>query len=639
MDIIDIMLAKALTPQGKTDIYVSKANKAAAKAEKAEADAQAAIDVVTNAAETIALAQEEAATLLETAQEALETAQAAQINTLDTEDVDNEIKKLDVSINEIDGQNSKLIQVVTTYPDNTLNTENITRLYKATGANEDGAMTQKAITDALANKVDNTTLNTYASKTYVDNAIASGVGSGTGGISNLGQDVAGHIVVVGEDGHITAGDTTESQIIEALIHSDIYQAKDSVGLDIDYENKTFMRTQQAISFDMGADFDAFSMYGGRMRCNVADNGTITAFYGEANYKDDGSNGQVMFYQPKFYYQRVILKNESATKGRIIRHESIILSPTKQSGFKLHPIFDAGNGEEYDYVLISAYEGSLISDRLASIAGEQPTTNISIIDAENYARARGNGWHIMNMAAVSAMQMLEIVEFGSMNGQAAIEQGVSNLTFTSGKNCSAITGSTAALGNATGHAEITISNNNGTLIENTEVGKRAISYRGMENPWGNVWQMIGGANIKGDGYSQGGALYICNDFNYTPLTISNNYEYVGFNLPSQYGWISAMGYGNQKYDWVFLPLECSNSANSLLPVGDNLWTVSNVSSNKIITVGGTYGFQESNGPFYYACDQTASNNSIHTYNARLMFIPTKNAIYNNNIAKWTTIMGG
>jgi len=35
MDIIDVMLAKAMTPQGKTDAYVAKANKAAQKAAKA----------------------------------------------------------------------------------------------------------------------------------------------------------------------------------------------------------------------------------------------------------------------------------------------------------------------------------------------------------------------------------------------------------------------------------------------------------------------------------------------------------------------------------------------------------------------------------------------------------------------------
>jgi hypothetical protein len=32
------------------------------------------------------------------------------------------------------------------------------------------------------------------------------------------------------------------------------------------------------------------MYGNRRRCNVLDDGTITAWYGDSNFKEDGSNG-------------------------------------------------------------------------------------------------------------------------------------------------------------------------------------------------------------------------------------------------------------------------------------------------------------------------------------------------------------
>ena len=39
MDIIDIMIAKALTPQGQINTYASKAQKAAADASKASNDA------------------------------------------------------------------------------------------------------------------------------------------------------------------------------------------------------------------------------------------------------------------------------------------------------------------------------------------------------------------------------------------------------------------------------------------------------------------------------------------------------------------------------------------------------------------------------------------------------------------------
>ena len=78
MDIIDVMLARAMTPQGQTETYVSIANAAAAKAAKAEEDAAAAIAAVTNVAEDIADTKDAADALLATAQDALETAQQAQ---------------------------------------------------------------------------------------------------------------------------------------------------------------------------------------------------------------------------------------------------------------------------------------------------------------------------------------------------------------------------------------------------------------------------------------------------------------------------------------------------------------------------------------------------------------------------------
>ena len=291
MDIIDIMLARAMTPQGQTETYVSIANAAAAKAEKAKQDATEAIATVNAAAEDIADKQDAADALLASAQETLETAQQAQINMLDIEDVDAEIKKLDVSVNFIEGQNANTYQVVTVYPDNTLNTENATKMYKATGNNEDGTMTQKAITDALSSKVDNSALNNYASKAYVNEVVAANPSTGNGEIIiNFNTDDAGRIVVVDENGNLTAGYINEEEMIEALLHSGLYSLKNAVGLDMDYANKTFKRIQNASELSIGSDFDGYPMYGGRKRCNVADDGTILAFYGDNTYAEDGSNG-------------------------------------------------------------------------------------------------------------------------------------------------------------------------------------------------------------------------------------------------------------------------------------------------------------------------------------------------------------
>ena len=637
MDIIDIMLARAMTPQGQTEIYVNKANKAAAKAEQAKSDAESAVATIEAAASTISETQEAADTLLASAQEALETAQAAQINTLDTEDVDEEIAKLSVNTNLVEGQNVNTYQVITTYPDNTLNTQNATKMYKATGSNEDGTMTQKAITDALDTKVSNTTLNIYATQEYVNNAIAqSGGGSGSG---NANTDVdgndSGHLVVVDEDGNLTASEITEPEVIDALIAAGTYTIHGTVGLDIDYANRQYARVQDSTSFTMGSDFDAYTMYGGRTRCNVADDGTINAFYGDNNYTEDGSNGQVMIYQPKFYYKRVIRTAENLAKGQVVRHETLLLSPGEMGGFKLAPAFTG----DLEYILLPAFDGGLVDSKLTSIAGVKPLNNITVAQAEAYAIARGNGWHIMNMAAESANQMLEMVEFGTMNGQSAIEQGITYVPSNAGNNtCYFITGSTSALGNGTGHATETSVDIGGTVSTMNSDTLRAISYRGMENPWGNFWSMIGGFNVIGNGGDGGGVPYICKDFNYTPTTAGSNYEDIGFNLPSIYGWVNAMGYGNSKYDWVYLPVECSTNANSLQPIGDGLWTVPSLVGAMIVATGGSMGYKEECGPFYYAADRTLSSSARYNYGAKLMYIPTKNSTYTANIAKWNTYMG-
>ena len=656
MDIIDIMLARALTPQGQTELYVSKANAAAAKAEKAEQDAAAAIATVEAAADTIAAAQDAANDLLATAQDALETAQQAQINTLDTEDVDAEVKKLTVNTNTVTGSGANTLQVITTYPDNTLNTQNITKLYKSTGNNEDGTMTQKAITEVLGTKADSSSLSNYATTSYVDSAIAaipSGGGSGSSDVNlDFGSENEGCIVVVDENGNPTSGTITEDALIEALIASGGYTARDAVGLEIDYVNKTTTRIQQAVNKSMGEDFNDYSMYGGRMRCNVADDGTINAFYGDNNYVEDGSNGQVMIYQPKFYYQRIALESTSNKVGKIVQKDSIIISATQQNGFKLHPLFIAPNGDELDYVLLSAYEGGVEdvsehtyatgtasnvdfnNDKMISIAGTKPitgTSGLSFQKAEQLAGNRGTGWHISTIQAESANQMLEIIEFGSMNGQTALGAGVCNIT-NSNNNASAITGATASLGNSSGVASSTTLEDGGSITTTSDADKSSISYRGLENPWGNVWQMINGILINGDTTKNGGVPYICSNGNYSYSTITNNYSSVGFSLPNSSAWISALGYGDRQYDGLLMPAEASN-ATSALPIGDNGWFDANLNGTRMVLHGGGWIFGDSDGPFYYACDKQPNDSTYKSYGARLLYIPTKNSTYLANIAKW------
>ena len=103
-------------------------------------------------------------------------------------------------------------------------------------------------------------------------------------------------------------------------------------------------------------------------------------------------------------------------------------------------------------------------------------------------------------------MLSIIEFGTMNGQVALEKGIVNVDRGNAVDCSAITGSTSTLGNTTGAASVTIIDKDGVQSSSAVAGSRAISYRGMENPWGNLWRVIGNLTVRGSSTTRGGIPY-------------------------------------------------------------------------------------------------------------------------------------
>ena len=91
-----------------------------------------------------------------------------------------------------------------------------------------------------------------------------------------------------------------------------------VGLNVDFEKNTFTRLADAETLTAGDDFNNFSAFGGRRRCNVLDDGTITAYYGDSDYVEDGSNGQVMVYQPLPFITRLNLsKSKRRTQELVI----------------------------------------------------------------------------------------------------------------------------------------------------------------------------------------------------------------------------------------------------------------------------------------------------------------------------------
>lgn len=435
-------------------------------------------------------------------------------------------------------------------------------------------------------------------------------------------------------------------------------ADDIVGIQVDYKNKTFKRLAGAANLTKGSDFDKFTMFGGRKRCNVADDGSIVAWYGDADYKEDGSMGQVMVYQPKFYYLVCPVEYDPIDTGigYHLRKANYYVSEKPRAGFRLHPAFYDASGNEIDYFLTSAYEGSIYDasasayllndeqvmttgeDKFSSIAGARPASgssqNLTRPNIEAMAQNRGTNWHGDLIKQVSAEQMLMIIEMGMMNLQTAIAQGVISLPWTTGSDTTssyaAATGSTASLGNGTGRAEKTTTYEGGVAKEYTVDGKTSVCWRGKENFWGNIWKFVYGINIWGNGKMGGGQPYICSDFSFAESKNSGNYEPAGFTVTNANGYISAMGYSTA-CDWLFIASECLG--NSSLPVGDYTYITVNLNGYRIARLGGDWSSWGDAGGFYWGLSSGVGGRG-RGVGGRLVYIPTRDsATYTAAIEAW------
>lgn len=426
-----------------------------------------------------------------------------------------------------------------------------------------------------------------------------------------------------------------------------------LGLEADFENYTVKRLCAANGLNAGNDFNRFPMYGNRKLCNLADDGTVNAWYGDANYTEDGSNGQVMVWQPKFYYKVVPIKMDeiqpeliddtvdppvyTEPEGYNLRKTAYFISSTKAPGFKCHPAFLDAEGNEMDGYYIGAYEGSLYdaseseyrkydswnvtesggvytitalntyladanNDKLCSIAGVKPasgeySTQFTRPNVNKMGKNRGNNWGGVNVQMASAEMLLFIIEYAMFNTQTALGNGVVSLASGS-HNESVFTGSTASLGNGSGAATSTsrlISD--GTYETNTTNGKVSIRYRGVENFFGNMWIYIHGLNIHGNGKKRGGIPYFCNDGNYAESKNTDNYISTGITATNLSQYIKAFGWSDS-CDWMFIPTETGSPANLTRPVGDYSYVTTNLNAYRIAYLGGGWNYGAAAGSFYW-----------------------------------------
>jgi hypothetical protein len=226
-----------------------------------------------------------------------------------------------------------------------------------------------------------------------------------------------------------------------------------------------------------------------------------------------SYGNVFVRIPKFY----IRKTDSAN----LRTWQISEYP--HPGFYLPWCFwDFANQRELPYVDIGKYNASLgASDRLESKPGVMPLGSRGIVNFRTYARNNNTsglqGYQQYDIHVHDIITVLFYVEFATLDSQSVMAGLTDGLAYAE----SGLTDGVVA--------------SSGSPTSNTS-GAEPCKYRGIENPWGNVYQYVDGVNINNRQ-----AWVAKNAEDYTSNVFAHPYEYLGYINHSADGYPTAMGF--------------------------------------------------------------------------------------------------
>ena len=222
-------------------------------------------------------------------------------------------------------------------------------------------------------------------------------------------------------------------------------------------------------------------------------------------------GNVFIRIPKFYSR--ITKNANGT----YKHQ---LSGYRYDGFTT--LFVDGKGNEIDYVLVGKYEASGTSAKAESKSGKTCLVNVTLPQMRTACKANGEGYQQYDFLIDAIIKELFLIEMATTNSQ-SIMYGYAN-----GNSAAVQTGRTDGVKTASG-----------SDTSNTD-GKHACKYRGIENPWGNVWKWCDGINFQEDGNTE--KVYICLDpTKYESDKYISPYMYVADTVYDNGGYLSKIEY--------------------------------------------------------------------------------------------------
>ncbi len=261
-----------------------------------------------------------------------------------------------------------------------------------------------------------------------------------------------------------------------------------------------------------------------------------------------------------------------------------------------------------------YKATLSADnKLESKPGKPPLVNKNIVEFRNYATANGIGYQQLDIHAIDVLRTLFFVEFATLDAQsvmqgyssgrygvesdlATVSESATNRIIVSNATAAEyLVGQTISIGTTRygtqvfygrtitaiedydvdnksivfdgDPVDITVGNflqntgwingfssgiaaSSGSIVANN--GKFPCSYRGIESPWGDVFQFVDGVNFTDR------QAWVCrNVAQYASNVFANPYEQLGYVNGDTNGYATAMGF-DPNFPFAEFPVAISGS---------------------------------------------------------------------------------
>lgn len=381
-------------------------------------------------------------------------------------------------------------------------------------------------------------------------------------------------------------------------------------------------------------------------CLLNDDGTVNYYLdptdwtkkvGGASSNLDGADGQVMI-EVNEYYRSV----ENPSAGVYNHKISTVAIPGWQKVDKFYfsayePTVQRSVNKLASVVNTSTdYRGGNNTsawDAAANSLLGKPATSISKTNFRTYARNRAAGkkWNISPWRQAMLIYELMFIEYATLNSQKAVNasltvdgykqgglgNGVTTANSTEWNNFNSYNpfincGASNSIASGSGEVSVTITNFGGVGVNRTFSVPR---YRGIENPFGHIWEWCDGASVFHEGAGGVSKFYTCDTpANFTDNTDAN-YDYRG-NLPVANTYVKTVTHDDKG---VIIPLAGGTGSGSSTYFCDYYYTPGLINAWRACLRGGSATNAADAGFVALLTSHTASITST-TIGSRLCYIP-------------------